>query len=566
MLVELSVENLALLRKARLSLRPGYTVLTGETGAGKSLLLDALRLALGERADTDLVRTGAASASVQAVFDLSVRPDLLAKCEELGLAVEEGLLYVQREVAAEGRSQCRVGGRLTPVGTLRQIGGWLVDLHGQHDHQSLLQPERHASFLDAWIGDPARVALEKVAAAFRAWSAVRGQLATLQRSERDRVQRLDLLAFQLQEIDGIRPQSGEIAALEGTVKRQAHLQRLETLVSESLAILGDEEGAVRDRMGETVKLLAEGTRLDPELDEPLEMIRTAIINLEEGMVSLRRYGDGLEADPASLEATSDRLDQLRRLVRKYGEIGSAEDPLEVVLRHRDAVEAELELLSRSEERHQELDALQAQLAAEFGTACQELSLLRRERAVEFAKRVRSELGELDLGKAHFEVEFREVTASELGSDAIEFSFGANPGEAPKPLAKIASGGELSRVMLAIRAASADAGSVPTLIFDEIESGLSGRTAAVVGKKIAQLAEHAQVLTISHLPQVAGWATSHLKIEKHERDGRVITEVRPLSTNERETEVARMLAGEVISESALQNARELLRGDRAKLVA
>jgi DNA repair protein RecN (Recombination protein N) len=551
MIVELAVENLAIIERAGLSLGPGFTVLTGETGAGKSLVVDAIELALGGRADSDLVRAGASRASVSTVFDLSARPELLQKCADLGVGVEDGCLYIQREVFAEGRSQCRVAGKLTPVSSLRALGKLLVDLHGQHDHQSLLDPDRHLDFLDQWIGEEARVARTTVEERCQRAENLRKKLQALRAGRRDREQRLDMLRFQIGEIDALNPRAGEMEELEAQLSRLRHAEKLLSAGATALAALRDDEVCAADLLGGAVKELENAAKLDPSLEKVLEPLRSAMYSLEEGGYALRDYVETVESDPEQLEAVAARIDGLKRLRRKYG------DDEQAVLEFREAALRDLELLSEGEGSEEELAQALGVSEAELAEACARLTELRKERAVTFSGLVQSELRDLAMEKALLEVGIEPKPVDLTGADRVEFYFSANAGEPPRPLSKIASGGEISRVMLAVKTAMAGRAGVPTLIFDEVDAGLGGRAAAVVAKKLEELARHYQIVVISHLPQIASRATSHNRIEKVESGGRTTTQVRNLSPEERVAEVARMLAGERVGESALAHAREML---------
>jgi DNA repair protein RecN (Recombination protein N) len=550
-LVELTVENIAIIERTQVAFGPGFTVLTGETGAGKSLLVDAIELALGERADTELVRAGAPKALVSAVIDLSDRPELRLTCQELGIPLDDQCLYIQREVFAEGRSQCRVGGKLTQVSSLRQLGQHLADLHGQHDHQALLDGTHHLGFLDSWIGEPCSVLLRRVGLAYASAQAARTKFSALRSGLRDREHRLDLLKFQVQEIEAVEPKAGEMEELEGQLSRLKNVERLAGATGAAIAALRDGDNNSADGLRVALRGLEDVARFDPELEPVLESLRAALVQLEEGSYDLARYVESLDADPALLEEVAGRVDSLRRLRRKYGE-----DEAEV-LSFLEAAQRELELLADAEGSEEELVAELNRTEAELNYLAVELSALRRERAIEFAALVQDQLRELAMDRALFEVSFRDKPADETGQDESEFFFSANSGEPPRPLSKIASGGEISRVMLAIKAASAGRAGVPTLIFDEVDSGLGGKAAASVARKLEELAVHYQVLVISHLPQIAARATTHFRIEKIERGGRVTTEVRALGHEERVQEVARMLAGDRVSDSAVANARDMI---------
>lgn len=551
MLVELSVQNVAIIDQAQLALGPGFTVLTGETGAGKSLFVDALELALGGRADTDLVRSGAVRAVVAATFDLTSRPEVAERAIELGAALEDGLLYIQREVLAEGRSQARIAGRAVPVSTLRELGEMLVDLHGQHDHQSLFRPERHVEFLDAWAGEEARRRLQDVQISLQERNATRAKLAALRGASRDRERRLDLIRFQIDEIGEAKIEAGEYEVVQGALRRLRSLDKIQSLLQSALEDLAERETSAEGAIAQTLRPLEEAARLDTGVQPGLDLIREASVNLSEGVRSLREALGGLESDPEALAAAEERLDLLNKLRRKYG------DDETQILAYFDEIVSELALLEQAEEGVEGLTALIEEQESRLLQMAEALTSLRKEKAEEFARLVERELAELGMEKAVFCVRIEAKEIDETGADAVEFDFSSNAGEPPRPLAKIASGGEISRAMLAIKAALAGRAGVPTLIFDEVDTGLGGRAAAMVARKMERLAESYQVLSVSHLPQIAARANRHFRIEKVASESRTRTEISELGPEQRIDEIARMLAGEQISESARANARELL---------
>ncbi len=551
MIVELTVENLAIIEHSKLELGRGFTALTGETGAGKSLLIDAINLALGERADVDLVRTGAAKASVSVVFDLSNEPETLTKCQELGFAVEDCTLYIQREVLAEGRSQCRVGGKLTPVSILKQLGALLVDLHGQHDHQSLMDQERHLGFLDDWIGKPAHEARTLVEASYTVAEDAKRRLTSLRTGVRDREHRLDLLRFQVKEIEDVAPVAGEFEELETRLSRLKNAEKLATAAFGALDQVSDQESSAVELLGTGIRALEDVLRFDSSVEELLAPLRTALIEAEEAARAIRSYAESLESDPNELEIVASRIDSLKRLRRKYGEDEGQ------ILAFLEKAKNELALLEDSETS--EADMLQAVAFAQARLAadCAVLTELRVERAKEFGSLVEAQLRELAMERAQFGVDIQSKTPEADGADRVELFFSANVGEPAKPLTKIASGGEISRVMLAIKTAMAGRAGVPTLIFDEVDAGLGGRAAATVAKKLSELAEHYQVLVISHLPQIASRAKTQFQIEKTTEFERVRTGVRLLTDSERIHEIARMLAGDHVTDTAIANAKDML---------
>jgi DNA repair protein RecN (Recombination protein N) len=551
MIVELTVENLAVIERATLALGPGFTVLTGETGAGKSLLVDALELALGGRADSDLVRSGAGRAAVSAVFDLSSRPDLVRLCEELGYPAEDGCLYIQRDVLAEGRSTARIGGRLAPISVLRRIGRELVDLHGQHDHQSLLDPEAHGALLDAFAGEPASQALAEVREAWEAAEALRRKLAAVRQSQRDRDRRADMLRFQIGEIEAVAPKPGEMEELTARFERLRHAERLREAVARALDLMTEGEAPARDQLGEALRQAESAARLDSGAAEAAEAVRSALAWTDEAAAALRAYLDSIEMEPGELESLADRIDALKRLRRKYGDDETA------VLEFLAQARRELEDLENAEAAEGTLEADLEQARIRLQDACARLTAIRAEAAERFAEGVTRELRELAMAKAEFRVALHACEPGPEGAERVEFLFSANLGEPCRPLAKIASGGEISRTMLAIKTVGGHAKGVPTLVFDEVDAGLGGRTAAIVARKLAELADGRQVIVISHLPQIASKAARHLHVAKEEAGGRVRTAVLELAGEDRVREIARMLAGEELAGSALANARDLL---------
>lgn len=553
MILELHVENIAIIERSSATLGSGFTAFTGETGAGKSLLIDALQLALGGRGDSDLVRTGATRGTVSLSVDLSSSPAVLTRCEELGAAVEDQTLFIQREVSAEGRSTCRIGGRLTPVSVLRELGEMLVDLHGQHDHQALFNVERHLDYLDAWIGAPAQTLLSAVREKHGVVEDLRRKRSQLQANQRDRAQRIDLLRFQVQEIESAGVVVGEFEELSADLTRYLNAAKILEGIQGALQHLDGEDSSTLNSLSLAVRQLESSARFEPQLEEPLSQTQSSVYILSDVVSSLRAYADSVDLSPEMLDTIQDRLEVLKKLRRKYG------DTEEAILAQWDEAAKELELLENADISAERVNADLADAEAELHKVADELSSLRTTRAAEFAKLAQDQLRDLAMDKAIFEVRIQEKPCDVLGKDMVEFYFSSNVGESAKPLNKIASGGEISRVMLGLKVILAGRAGVHTLIFDEVDTGLSGRAAAVVAKKLEQLSEHYQVIAISHLPQIAGRALHHFRIEKNERNGRMVTDVRELSDAERVTEIARMLAGEQVGESALANARDLLKG-------
>lgn len=551
MLLELTVDNIAIIEHVQLRFGPGFTALTGETGAGKSLLVDAIDLALGGRADSELVRAGASRGAVSLVADLSSLAPLRTLCDDLGYPCDDGQIYVHREVSAEGRSTCRINGRQAPVGTLRQIGDLLVDLHGQHDHQSLLDPASHGDHLDLWIGEEAAALRELVASSYLECEQTRRALASVQTGRREREHRIDLLRHQIAEIELAALAPGETEETAARLQRLQHAERLVQAALHARVALFEEEGAADERVGKAIVGLEQASRLDPQLDESVRLLQEAAAALSEASHVLTSYLDGLEVSPIAVEETAARLDLLRRLHRKYG------DSDEAVIAYLVNAREEFAMLEGLDENEETLAARLAQQEEDLRAEAQALSTLRLSHAARFGSLVAEQIQDLAMDRAEFTVDIQPKAIDSSGADRIEFLFSASIGEPPKALAKIASGGEISRVMLALKVALAGRAGVPTLIFDEVDTGLGGRAAATVARKLEELSRYYQVLVITHLPQIAGRASTHYRIDKVERNGRSVTEIRALDLDERVHEIARMLGGELITEPAIANARELL---------
>ncbi|MCX7992849.1 MAG: DNA repair protein RecN [Fimbriimonadales bacterium] len=549
MLHALHIENLAIIDRLEVNFAVGLNALTGETGAGKSILIDALNLALGERADPTLIRTGAEKLRVNAIFELPNDPELHALLDELGVEPEEGLLYLSREVQAGGRSIARINGQPAPLSTLKAIGERLVDLHGQHEHQSLLKPSSHLEFLDHWLGEPALNLRMQVRETVYALRGAERELRELIEREREREQMLDLYRFQVDEIRKANIQMGEDEHLETEERRLTHAEKLIALAGGAYDALMSENGAY-DLAASVSRNLTEIARIDPSVAEWGDMLEGALAQIEEVARNLRTYAESIEYDPARLEEVIARLELIKRLKRKYG------DTIEAVLDYAEQAEVKLHALETQTERRDALEAQIAQLQATATTLCEQLTELRRSGAQRFAESIQACLRDLAMDRAEFRAEVRPKLMDATGADSVEFLFSANPGEPPRPLSKIASGGEMSRVMLALKTVLADAAPVPTLVFDEIDAGLGGRTAHAVGEKLNELARHCQILCITHLPQIASRATHHLAIEKQAEGDTTRVQIRTLEGEARVQEIARMLTGEP-TETALQHARELL---------
>jgi len=557
MLVELHVTNFALIDRLDLTFGAGLNILTGETGAGKSIIIDALGLALGGRAGADLVRTGAAKATVEAVFDLAHAPDeVRRRLADAGLdgEDEEDTLLVTRELArAGGKSQCRINGRLMPVAILKEIAEGLVDVHGQHEHQSLLAADRHVDILDNWGGKDALTLRQSVAALFTEANALKREREQLRTDARERARMLDLYRFQQEELEGAKLRPGEEEELAADRSRLANSEKLSAAAGDAYATLsGAERGAgALDALNAALAAVEHAAALDENLSPLAETLGSAVSYAEDAARALRVYQESVEFNPERLEEIESRLDLIRTLKRKYGET------LEEIIAYGEELTAKLDALENSEAREEELTAAIAKSEEKLNAAAARLTKARRKASENFAAGIARELADLGMAATQFEVSIEPQPTTSKGADRVEFLLSPNPGEPLRPLAKIASGGEMSRIMLAMKSVLARTGAIPTMIFDEIDVGVGGRTAQTIGDKLEVLAQGAQIMCITHLPQIASRAGTHFFIEKQVHEGRTTVSVAPLDSEGRIEEIARMLGGSRRSEAVVQHAREML---------
>jgi len=554
MLIELRIQNFAVIERLSAHLGPGLNVLTGETGAGKSIIVGALSLLLGERASSDVVRADAERAVVEGVFDIAGRAEIAAMLAEQGIDAEDGLLILRREVAAEGRNRAWVNGSPTTAGLLGELGRRLVDLHGQHEHQTLLRPEEQRQILDAYGGAECQDLAARVREAHGRLQVARRSLAELERRRRETEQRAEFLRFQVEEIEKARLEPDEEERLEEEARRLEHAEDLALLAGRLHHGLYAGEDAVSTRLAELRRTLSRLIQIDGSQKDAEELLDSAFYSVEELGRRMGDYAAGVEHDPARLEEVRRRQDLIYRLKVKYGETLA-----EVIETGRRARE-ELDLLDRAGFEQKTLQTAVDAARAELDELAASLTARRREAAERLVGVVESILPELGLAGGRFEVALEPLP--EIGADgteSVEFRIALNVGFEPRPLARIASGGELSRIMLALKTILARLDAVPTLVFDEIDAGIGGRVATQVGAKLRAVAEHHQVFAITHLPQIAARAHHHLLVEKS-ADGAVATaQVRELDGEARVRELARMLGGDPESETSLEHARELLEG-------
>ena len=553
MLRNLSVRNFAIIDRLDLEFGAGFNVLTGETGAGKSILMGALNLILGARAGAEMVRSGADRATIDAVFDVAGAPHLLDVVERMGYELDDGQLFLARDISASGKSTCRIAGRPATVTQLKELGDWLVDLHGQHEHQSLLAVSRHIDMLDDWGGKPIASLRVQVSEAYQATQKLRREKSELEKDARERAHLLDLYQFQVKEITGAKLVVGEDEELATEYKRVANAQKLAESAASAAESLsgGDNGGGALDALSTALRILEEAAALDETLTPALESVRSATYELTETERDLTRYQDTIEFSPERAEQIEERLETLRALKRKYG------DSIEEILQYGAETAAKLDTLSNSEERGAQLEQEIKKADRKLRDLCRTLSDLRCKAAQEFQSITLSELRDLAMEKTRFEVRMEQGEPTAKGTDKVEFLIATNPGEPLRPLAKVASGGEISRVMLAVKSALARQEPLPTMVFDEIDVGVGGRTASKIAEKMVALAHNAQVLCITHLAQLASRGQHHYYIEKNVIGDRTSVSVVPLTPDERVSEVARMIGGEEVTPTVIQHAREML---------
>lgn len=566
MLRELRIENFALIDELALPLGPGLTALTGETGAGKSIIVDALNAALGERVTSEAIRGGADTARIEAAFDASDAPAARAAAESAGVAGTDGRIVLARTIAA-GRSQYRINDRPASMADLRAIGEHLADIHGQHEHQALIHERYHRGFLDAFGGADHQ---ELLASYRAAWDALREAQRARERialDERTRAQRLDLLRFQLEEIDAAALAPGEDDDLAAERARLMHFERLRGGGAEAYDALEDEQAGALGPLRRAAEVVEELAEIDPALQESASALIDAIDRCEEAARTLRAYLETLDEDPGRIDEVEGRLNLIAGLRRKYGETVRA------ILAHRDGVAREIAELEGAEQSAEELERHIAKLEAEAGQAAERLSQSRRGLAEELAARVEEELRPLGMERARFAVDLeadadeaglpdaegRRWAADAGGIDRVRFMLSANPGEELRPLSKVASGGELSRVMLTFKSLSAGApgSAVPTIVFDEVDANIGGRVAHAVAEKLIAVSARAQVLCITHLPQIACMADRQIAVSKRVVGERTIVEVTELEGEARVSEIARMMGESETARTAREHAAEML---------
>ncbi len=557
MLLEIRIKDFAIIDDLSVTFGPGLNVFTGETGAGKSIIIDAIDLILGDRAQTELIRSERDEAHVEALFDISAVKSMHTLLEEAGIKSSDTLI-INRVIQRAGRNKVYINGSLATLVTLTEIGSRLVDIYGQSEHQSLTRPEEHVEILDAFGGFQGL--REEMAKAYATWAMLKSELDGLEAHVKKSAEDRELLSFQSKELDQAALVPGEEEELKREKDRLQNSERLLSAAAGAEAALYSESGAIIERLGKLIKELEDASRFDPGLVKTVEGLNSVVLSLEEAASFLRDYSSSIESDPARLEEVGSRIDLIVKLKRKYA------PTIEEILDRKAAIDRELGDITDYEEKLKELGQKLKEAGEKAASVASELTEKRKRAAGELKKKIEGALEGLGMKGCIFETLIETDTNpdgssrfGEKGADRVSFLISTNPGEEIKPLARIASGGELSRLMLAIKGLTA-AGRVPTLIFDEVDTGISGGMARVVGSKLKGVSSGNQVICITHLPQVAAFADGHYFVSKTETgEGRTVTRVKELKTADRVEDLARMLGGKEVTDTTRKHARELLEG-------
>ena len=550
MISHVSIKDFAIIRDLELDLHPGLNVITGETGAGKSIVIEAVSMALGSRADTDFIRTGAEKASISLTVDLDGL-DVQEILDEAGVPADDPLV-IRREISAGKKSLCRVNGTIVPLSFLGRLCRCLADIHGQYDTQALLNPEGHADILDLYGGSDLGSVAAMVHGFYTDMTHAAASLSSLRKKLADSERQKDLARYEVQEIDAACIQTGEDESLEEEIRLMQNSENIYQTLSQIYDAVYDSDDSASGRLGSCLSALEGISSFSRDLGNAAQQFSDAYYALDDLGRDLRRLRDSVNYSPEELEEKMERLDLLEKLKRKYG--GS----LDAVLAYRGKAAQELQIIENADAELEDLESKLKLYTEQYSTAAARLTVLRKRTAQTLEQAVDRELADLNFTDASLSVSVEPAPASEKGSDRVEFLIRTNRGEAFKPLAKIASGGELSRIMLGLKRIIGDLDAVPTMIFDEIDAGISGATAGVVGEKLRSISEDHQIVCITHLPQIAALGDHHYRIAKVSEESSVHTTVVPLSEEERVEELARLLSGTTVTESARQQARELLK--------
>ncbi|MEC9423473.1 MAG: DNA repair protein RecN [Nitrospinota bacterium] len=562
MLKEIRIQNFAIIENLVVNFQSGLNVLTGETGAGKSIIIDALNLLLGGRADTDSIRTGETNALIEGFFQIGNK-EILSLIQEIGVEPEDGELHIKRQVSNSGKNRCFLNDSQITVSTLAKIGDRLVDLHGQHDHQTLLHPEIHVNLLDLF--GKSKQGHDAYSKEFLEYQSLVQNLQSLNTDEQERLQREEFLGFQISEIDSAKLSEEEEEIIKAEKNRLRHSEKIRETLQNSQTLLSNQSGSILENLRQILKELEPLIEVDTDLGLPFEKSQSAFYELEDVEDILRSHDQSLNFNPERLEEIEDRLAEINGLKRKYGK------SISEILSKREKLSTELEQLADNEENTKKLAEEIHKKEMVVAKLAIELAEKREIGAKSLKQGVEKELKELHMSGVRFGVDFNyppdaagfieyrktKLKPTAVGLGTLEFLFSPNPGEELRPLAKIASGGELSRIMLALKSILNKQDTIPVMIFDEVDTGIGGRVAEKIGDKLKKVAENKQVFCITHLPQIAGKASTHYRVEKQIKGKRTRSGIRKLNFEERVEELARMSSGDKITKASLQHARELI---------
>lgn len=556
MLIELTIKNIALIESLRIEFAQGFNVLTGETGAGKSIVVDSISLALGGRADRDMIRTGAEKGMVQALFDVSGNPRAQAVLKELDIEGEDGIIAIRRELSRSGRNICRVCDVVVPLNTLKQLTATLMDIHGQHEHQALMNPARHLDFLDAFGGEEHAAHRDRVAGLYAERGHIAAQLKRLMNDVSERERLVDVLSFQVQEISAAKLKPGEEQKLEKKLGLLENAERIRQSVEGAYTLVYQGDGrapSAQEALVRSADAMDRISALNERYAALASRLRELYYGAQDVGYELQALLDDLDFEPDLLDKVAARLDAIKKLERKYG--ATVEEVIEFGAKAADrlnGIKGSDASITELKKRYREADNA-------LREACEALTAIRRQSAAKLSERICGQLKDLGMGKTRFEVRVEPLAKpTATGMDGVEFMISPNPGEPLRPLASIASGGEISRVMLALKAISVDSEGVDAMVFDEIDTGVSGRMAQVVGEKMCLIAKTRQVLSITHLPQIAALGDAHFLVEKVAGEDRTDTHVRLLDEAGRVRELSRLVGGAEDSESSLSHGAHMLK--------
>jgi len=554
LLRELSIKNFAIIEDLTVGFVEGLTVLTGETGAGKSIIIDAVQLLAGGRGSQEFIRHGAKKAELEGLFAISSENhSAYQKCAEAGIEIEEGMVILRRDLNDNGKSVCRVNGKLVPLSLLREIGATLIDVHGQHESQELMDDKRHISLLDQFAGEDIDPLKERYSKEYSAYRELKKELAAISLGEQQVAQKIDLFSFQIKEIDACQFRAGEEEELAEERRRLMNFNKIyERSNTAHEAILGESRGL--DWIGQAMTDLEEVATLDQDFREHSDNVSAAFYSLQEAAFQIKNILDDLEFNPERLNEVEQRLALIQSMKRKYGAT------LEDILTYREKIGEELESLINRDENMQKNEQQLNVLKEKLLQTAEKLTAVRKKAGRKLSDAIMQQLRALYMEKADFSVHFEPIAADQFdhnGLDRIVFYIATNVGEPPKPLTKIASGGELSRMMLALKTIFSSTNGITSIIFDEVDTGVSGRVAQAIAEKISAISMHSQVLCISHLPQVAAMADHHYYIKKQEEAHRTVTSLTEIFDNARIDEISRMMSGAEVTDLTFQHAKELV---------